>query len=292
MITVFTPTYNRKKTLIRLYNSLLNQTYSDFEWLIVDDGSNDDTDEIVREWMKEKKINIKYHYKNNGGKHRAINKGLQLAKGELFFIVDSDDYLTENALERINFYYEDIKDNYEFIGVTGFRQFENGKINGKFFPNKITDSNLIERREKYGNSADMAHVIKTKDFKKYLFPDIPGENFVAESIVWNRMCIDYKMRYFNEAIYVGEYLEEGLTYNSVRNRRKNNQYSTLLYKELAYNPVANFKTKFKAFINFWRFGFCKASMNTLYKEIGINIKSLLALPIGFILFVKDTIKYK
>ncbi|TGN26696.1 glycosyltransferase family 2 protein [Empedobacter tilapiae] len=289
IITVFTPSYNREKFLPKLYSSLLRQTFKDFEWVIVDDGSSDNTTELVNRWKEEGFIKIKYFKKNNGGKHRAINKGLELASGELFFIVDSDDYLTDNALEIVCKYYEPIKNNDNIIGVTGFRAYSDGSfIGGRRFPNEITDSNLIERRTKYGVTADLAHVIKTHIFRKFLFPDISGENFVAESIVWNRMSIDYKMRYFNEAIYIGEYLEEGLSSNSIRNRIKNNKYASLLYSELVNNPNVVFKLKVKSIINYWRFALCNdKSIFENLKFVKNYFLAILLFPIGYVYYLKD-----
>jgi len=292
MITVFTPTFNRKDTLLRLYTSLLKQTFRDFEWIVLDDGSTDDTEDLIRNWALEGEILIKYHRVKNGGKHRAINKGLEIANRELFFIVDSDDYLLENSLHLILKYYYPIKDNDSIIGVTGFRVYPDGKlIGGKKFPNHITDSNLIERRSRYKVTADLAQVFKTKIFKEFLFPNIPDENFVAESIVWNRMCISYSMRYFNEAIYVGEYLEGGLSNNSVRNRRKNSQYSTLLYKELVSNPLAGIKLKLKSATNFWRFGFYRnKNIFKLFREIKNYKYSIICLFAGLCYYIKDSFK--
>ncbi|WP_156305380.1 glycosyltransferase family 2 protein [Sphingobacterium endophyticum] len=289
IFTIFTPAYNRANTLTQLYNSLKVQTINDFEWVVVDDGSTDKTEEIVNSFIIEGVLNIKYIKQNNGGKHRAINKGLDVAKGELFFIVDSDDYLLPNSLEIILKYYSDIKGDAAYIGVTGFRGFENGQvIGGKFFPNQITDSNLIERREKYKVTADLAHVLKTELFRKFYFPDINGEKFVAESIVWNRMSIEYKMRYFNEIIYIGEYLEGGLSSNSIKNRQKNSQYSTLLYKELVYNPNTKLRLKIKSLINYWRFAFCRpTSLENKFSFIEVNFLSIITMPIGYLYYLKD-----
>ena len=97
MITIFTPTYNRKKELERLYESLLNQDYDDFEWLIVDDGSIDDTEKYVNSLIKKNEIKIKYFKKENGGKPSAYNKGLDLASGNIFLAIDSDDVFKENS---------------------------------------------------------------------------------------------------------------------------------------------------------------------------------------------------
>ena len=104
MITVFTPTYNRGYIIEKLYNSLVSQNYNEFEWLIVDDGSTDQTQELISNFITKGFIDIRYFKQENGGKHRAINKGVKLAKGELFFIVDSDDYLSNNALDRVLFH--------------------------------------------------------------------------------------------------------------------------------------------------------------------------------------------
>ena len=120
LTTVFTPTYNRAYLLPRLYQSLKAQTVTNFEWLIVDDGSTDDTQQVIQRWAEqENKFSIRYTRVENGGKHRAINLGVQLARGELFFIVDSDDALAPNAMERINFWRNSIRGSSEFAGVSG-----------------------------------------------------------------------------------------------------------------------------------------------------------------------------
>ncbi|MFP7655877.1 glycosyltransferase family 2 protein [Chryseobacterium proteolyticum] len=289
-ITVFTPTYNREKTLPRLYQSLLKQSYKNFEWLIIDDGSVDNTESLINKWIAEEKLAISYYKQKNGGKHRAINKGLDHAKGELFFIVDSDDYLPANSLEIVCKRYLTIKEDNSIIGIVGLYATPNGTIlKNQQFPLDVVDTNLIERRERYGITVDMAKVIKTNKFKEFRFPDIVGENFVAESIVWNRMALEYKFRYFNEVIYIAEYFEDGLSSNSIRNRRKNPKYATLLYKELAHNPKAPIKLKFKSIINFWRFGFCDTkNIFALLKKINNFPLALIALPLGFGLYIKDS----
>ena len=119
LITVLTPTYNRAKLLERLYQSLCQQTYQDFEWIVVNDGSKDNTDEVVQSFVAEKKINILYIKQENGGKHRAVNRGVKEAKGELLFIADSDDWLLPNSLETVAEMYQDIANDHSFAGVCG-----------------------------------------------------------------------------------------------------------------------------------------------------------------------------
>lgn len=119
-ITVFTPTYNRGYIIEKLYRSLQRQTFQDFEWVVMDDGSTDNTEEIFESWMQEdNRFPIRYYKQENGGKCRAINRGLDLAKGELFFIMDSDDYLTDNALERIVYWESTIAGQQNYAGVVG-----------------------------------------------------------------------------------------------------------------------------------------------------------------------------
>ena len=125
-VTVFTPVYNRKNLIGNLYQSLLSQTYKNFEWIIVDDGSTDDIDEIIKSYQNEDRILIRFIKQENGGKHRAINNGVLHAKGELFYIVDSDDYLTKDSIERIVFHYQYIKNNDKFAGVCGMKCFPDG----------------------------------------------------------------------------------------------------------------------------------------------------------------------
>ena len=118
MITILTPTYNRKKYLKKAYDSLIIQTDKNFEWLIIDDGSNDETKEYINSLKQEKKVNIRYYYKDNGGKHTALNLGTKEAEGELILILDSDDYLDKNAVENINKYWKKYKYEKNICGMT------------------------------------------------------------------------------------------------------------------------------------------------------------------------------
>ncbi len=121
LITVFTPTFNRATIIPKLYNSLVNQSFRDFEWIVVDDGSTDNTEAIFKNWVKESVFPIRYIKVQNGGKHRAINLGVNIAQGELFFIVDSDDVLLPDSLELIASKYSEIKDDSQFCGLAGSR---------------------------------------------------------------------------------------------------------------------------------------------------------------------------
>lgn len=216
MISILTPTYNRGYILHNAYQSLCNQSIFDFEWIIVDDGSMDNTEKLVESWKKEcNAFPIIYRKQENGGKHRAINKGVSYVHAEYVLILDSDDFLEENAVELIHKWVASIKDLNGFAGVSGLRGWINkeGAIGGKINKEYI-DATQLERR-RYGLMGDKAEVYKTEILKKYPFPEFEGEKFLSESAVWDRIAKDgYKIRWFNTIIYRCEYLEDGLTNNT------------------------------------------------------------------------------
>lgn len=223
-ITILTPTYNRANKIVDLYNSLCTQTSKEFEWIIIDDGSRDNTREVVDNMIVEADFNIKYLYKTNGGKHTALNMGIELVTTDLTFIVDSDDYLDSRAVEVICKYHDKYKSDSTICGYSFLRMFPNGKINGKLFePNEIIDSYVEVRINSNDTQSDKAEVYKTSCLKEFPFPVYNNERFLGEDIVWVRMGRKYKTVHINEAIYIGEYQTDGLTHN----RRNNNIKSPL-----------------------------------------------------------------
>lgn len=213
MISVFTPAYNRAYILPVLYQSLKRQTCNDFEWIIVDDGSTDDTEKLVCSWQKEAKdFIINYQKQSNGGKHTAINYGVTLARGEWFFIVDSDDHLLRDAIEKIN-KWTSVDLPKEIAGVSGTKCYSNRcTIGGNVkFSGEYLDCKNTERR-KYGLLGDKAEVYRTNILKKYPFPVFEGERFLSECAVWDKIALEgYKIRWYNEPLTVCEYLNDGLT---------------------------------------------------------------------------------
>lgn len=262
MITIFTPTYNRAYSLPRLYESLCKQSDNDFEWLIVNDGSTDNTDELVKSYIAENRITINYIVQNNGGKHRAINRGVSEAKGELFFIVDSDDYLVPDAIKTIKAIFEPIRENPVFAGLTGLRIYPSGEKVGGECSFDILDCNALDFRYKYHIQGDMAEVFRTDILKQYPFPEFDDERFCPEALVWNRIALKYKLRYAYQRIYVCEYQPDGLTAKITRIRLQSSQASTLYYSELTRMPVP-LSIRVKAAINYWRFS--KKSDRKIYR---------------------------
>lgn len=219
MITVLTPTFNRGGGLQSLWDSLQKQTVKEFEWLVVDDGSTDGTKNLITQLQEKSDFPIRYIYKNNGGKHTALNVGIQTICSELIFIVDSDDCVTDDAVESILKIHKKYRSQNNICGYAFLRAFPDGKINGKKFDVDERIGSYIDVRVNGDDTgADKAEVFKTHCLKEFPFPEYPNEKFLGEDLVWVRMARKYEMVHINKAIYVGNYLEDGLT----NNRRKHN----------------------------------------------------------------------
>ena len=219
IVTILTPTYNRGGVLNELFQSLQKQTTKEFEWLLVDDGSRDNTKNVVEEMKQIVDFPIRYIYKENGGKHTALNVGVKQITSELTFIVDSDDTLVPDAIETILKYHNKYKSRKDICGYAFLKEYSDGKINGKLFePDEKIGTYIDCRINADDTHADKAEVFYTECLKEFLFPEFKNEKFLGEDLVWIRMAMKYQMVHINKAIYVAEYLGDGLT----RNRRKNN----------------------------------------------------------------------
>lgn len=285
MITIFTPAYNRADLLPRLYKSLKEQTVDVFEWVIVDDGSSDSTKQVVNGFIEEDVFPINYIYQNNKGKHFAINRGVKEARGELFWIVDSDDYLPRNAIALVKVKYNSISDNSKICGVAGRRVYKNGEIVGNEFAEDII-STSIDIRYKQKVTGDLVEVFKTSVMKEYPFPEIKGEKFCPEALQWNRIAQVYQLLFFNTGIYIADYQVDGLTSTIVKIRMKSSVASMLTYSELASYSIP-LREKVKANINFWRFSFnSNKSFEEKLKMVSIFL-SVIGYPLGYIMYLKD-----
>ena len=286
MITIFTPTYNRAEFLAPLYDSIKNQSSKDFEWVIVDDGSTDNTHSTVAEIINshDGSFPIRYFKKPNGGKHTAINMGVNVAEGELFFILDSDDELPNNSLEIVYEEWGKVKNNPLIAGVAGLDiNKTNNRIIGSGLPLREIDCNAMDIRFRYKVKGDLKEVFRTSVLKDFPFPEIDGERFCPEQLVWFQIAQKYKLHYFNKAIYCAEYQENGLSSQITRARMNSPIASMMTYAELNGYDVP-LKEKAKAAINFWRFRLCSKG-NSNGQRIGA-VWNVLA-PIGIIMHLRD-----
>jgi len=234
MITVFTPSYNRKKELNNLYKSLLKQDASLFEWLVVDDGSSDNTKEYIDKLKKENKIKINYIYKENGGKSSAYNVGLDNTKGDIFLCIDSDDILKDNILSTINDDFKEINNDNRIAGimyVQGYISNQN-KIIGSKFPEDNMICNYYDVYHKYKVTGDKLIVLKTNVARDHYFPIIEGEKFVPEALIFNRIAKKYDMVCRNEVAAYKEYLVGGYSNNYFNLVKKNPLGNSIYFKEV------------------------------------------------------------
>lgn len=253
-VTVLTSTYNRGRLLKKLYQSLCEQECKDFEWLVVDDGSTDDTSKYFKELVRTADFPISYHKKENGGKHTALNYAYQYIKTPLIFIVDSDDYLTSDAISTINSIYIKYKGETDLCGFSFLREkSKGGYLSTSGVPIDGMKESYVECRINRSIGGDMAEVWYTHCLKEYPFPEFQGEKFLGEDIVWIRMSRQYKMRFFNKAIYVSDYLEDGLT----NNRREHNIKSPngcVVRAEAFLNSKVCLKIKIKSMLQYQVYG--------------------------------------
>lgn len=285
-ITILTPTYNRASLLPRLFDSLLRQTNKDFEWIVVDDGSTDDTREVVAN-LKEKcggAFPMGYVYKANGGKHMAINIGAERARGELLFIADSDDLLTDDALETVANSWHDISDDKSFAGIAGLDiAMDTREVIGSGLPQGHIDCNAIDIRYRHHVTGDMKEVFRTEVLREFPFPEFAGERFCPEQLVWFRMARRYRLRYINKPIYIADYQPDGITAGITRARMRNPSASMLTYAELTECPVP-FLVKVKAAINFWRFWHCRTATSVVPR---VALRWHWLRPLGWMMHVRD-----
>lgn len=252
-ITVFTPLYNRKALLPRLYESLTKQTSFSFEWVICDDCSTDGSYELAKELEeKEDRFPIRvFRAERNGGKHRAVNIGAAQARGFLFFIVDSDDLLTPDAIEKVFAWEKTIRGDNRFAGLGFLRADLSFQSLGTSFAEQFCDCTCLER-EAHNISGDKAEVIYTGFFKKYPFPEFAGETFLSEAVVWDRIAHDgYQIRWINESIYLCEYQPGGLTANWEKNLARNPEgFALWLKQKMDFLPCAGYR-RFEAVYGYY-----------------------------------------
>ncbi len=229
-LTIFTPTYNRAYILPKLYNSLKGQINKNFVWLIVDDGSSDETKTLVQEFQNENYIEIHYIFQENKGKHFAVNKGLRNTRTEFFCVIDSDDYLAENAVEQMEILSGKIENDNQIAGFTFIRfsektNFDSGKYGKKEW--------IVSGRAEYDWEfpGEMIYCYKTAIHQQFCFPEFEGEKFCPESLVYRRIERRFKILFTDKVLAYGDYLEDGLMSNYYQLLLKNPRSSLLNIKE-------------------------------------------------------------
>ncbi|QBP42012.1 glycosyltransferase family 2 protein [Paenisporosarcina antarctica] len=282
IITVFTPTYNRAHTLHKCYESLKRQTNKNFIWLIIDDGSIDETQNIVDRWTNECiDFEIKYIYKINGGMHTAHNLAYEHANTELTMCVDSDDYLADNAVEIILEHWHKFGGNC-YAGMVGLDAFINGNIVGKSFPPNLKEEKFRNIHRSF--SGDKKFIYRTEVFKSY--PPYPV--FVEEKLTplsWKYFLIDNKkdLLIINKVLCYVEYLDDGSSNNIIDSYKKNPR-GFLELRKVSMIMESPFHRKFIS-ASQYVMGSIMIRNNAFIKESPKKVMTILAIPIGVIMYL-------
>ena len=290
-LTILTSTYNRAHALPQLYQSLLKQADKRFEWVVVDDGSTDETEQLIDQFTQESQLTIKYLKQENKGKHVALNTGIKEIESELTFIVDSDDYLTQDATDIILKKWQTVEKN-NLCGISFLKGYTEEKVIGSPYPEKEMIANFINLRANQGVSGDKAEIWKTSLLKKYPFPQFEGEKFIGEAYVWYQIAKSYDMLFVNQIIYVAEYLTDGLT-KSGRLLRIKCPLGGMAHSEMAMSTEFRMKVRVK---NTWLFVcyglFAKKNFSTIFRITEHKSLVFFNFLFGYMLYHYWKLKYK
>lgn len=290
--TIFTPTYNRQDLLPRVYESICAINRDDFEWVVVDDGSQDGTKDLVKSWVEEADFSIKYIYQGNSGKHVAYNTMVKHASGEFVFAIDSDDRLLPSVLDDFEKVWNEISDDDKkaLVGVVGLYEYPDGEIIGTKYPRPKIACPSYDFKERHGVKGDKFGINKLSVLKQYPFPENVGR-FISEGVVWNDIAQKYKQYPVNIVFACAEYQTGGLSDLSINYRAKYAKGSVLNY-EVYLKAKRKFPLKYllRAKINFVRFSLHNSEINKgiinscLWKK---PIYVPFVLTAGYLMYIKD-----
>lgn len=285
--TIFTATYDRASTLPRTYEGLRSQSFEDFEWIIGDDGSSDGTDELVAGWIREASFPIRYFQQGRQGPHVAYNRAVSMAKGRFILTCDSDDWLLPDGLRTLLDAWESIprgaRDDY--VGVAGLCVDQHDQLLGDPFPQDPFDSDALSVRRR-GVSGDKCGFGRVDVARSFPFPELPGETFVPEALVWNRIARRYKTRFINAVVRGSEYRSDGLTANATARWVQSARSACDLYREQLDDPGSP-AVRYRTAANFVRYGLHARVRARELLTSGRAAITLVALPVGSAVWLRD-----
>ncbi|MEI4801757.1 glycosyltransferase family 2 protein [Bacillus sp. NPDC077411] len=281
-LTVFTPAFNRAYTLHLCYDSLKRQTSKDFIWLIIDDGSTDNTKELVEKWISEGFVPIRYYYQENQGMHGAHNTAYELIDTELNVCIDSDDYMADDAVEKIlSFWKQNGSDRY--AGIVGLDANQNGNIIGTKMPSDLRESKLSDLYVKHKVKGDKKLVYRselTRNSPPY--PIFPGEKYCPLSYKYILIDQECPLLIMNEVLCFVEYLDDGSSMNIIKQYKKNPRGFSF-FRKIAMQYAPSFKDRFREAMHYVSSNFMIKNYKFL-KESPCKWTTFVATPLGFLLY--------
>lgn len=293
--TVFIPTYNRAYTLPRAFASIERQVDRDLEVVIVDDGSTDDTRALVEDWQRKVPFPVRYHHQPNQGKHVAHNTMLGLAQGEFVVLLDSDDMLLPNALERFRYHWDSIpaEERGRFAGVEGLCRYLGRDICGSPFPRDVLDSNHIEVRIGMGVGGEKRNAIRTDVLRQFPYPVFPGERHIRPSLLWDWLAQEYKFRFFNEVVQILEHQPDGLSANRFRMRIRTPRGLRLCIQEeiRLHQHALNWRQRLRLCTRYTRYSLhAGVGLGQQWRDVSIKGLWTLSVPWGALGWLGDQLR--
>lgn len=294
------PIYNRENLINRTLNSIVKQTFLDYEVIVIDDGSIDKSNDIVKQFIKDNpNKKIKLETKINGGKHTALNRGIKIAEGKFFIILDSDDYLSDDALLMAHNLIESYDQKF---GIIGKAAYQDGSVIGDCFEGKMEYIDYVDfhfgkgftiRGNKFG---DCFECNKTKLLKKNQFPEDPRTKFVPESYIFDKIGLEDKLVCSNNIFLIKEYQVDGISNNYETFMKKN--YIGFLYKYIddldnifIHRKVGLFPRVF-SWAKYWKLKEIDNKNGDLYVKKVSLLGNIVKISLPIILFAKKHIKHK
>jgi glycosyltransferase involved in cell wall biosynthesis len=294
--TVFIPTYNRAALLLRALKSIEEQSCRDLEVIVVDDGSTDDTARVVRDWERQTRLPVRYHYQENQGKPAAQNAAVEMARGRFVVVLDSDDVLAPNALDIFRSHWNRIPegDRQRFAGVEGLcAHLSDGRIAGQRYPEDRMESTYPEMFYRYRVHGDKKSATRTDVLREFPFPRFPGEKHMRESVQWNRISREYSYLYVNQVVQYVEYQLDGLSSDNFRRRMQSPRSFRLAHMELL-NEYGRHCSPWEQLLDaakYVRFSLhCRMGYLPQRREISRKGLWLLAVPKGTFDWIRDRIR--
>jgi glycosyltransferase involved in cell wall biosynthesis len=272
------------------------QTFRNFEWVVVDDGSEDETSRLVDHWRQQGNIAIQYRHQANAGKHVAVNRGVEIARGRYTTIVDSDDWLLPESLELLVDHWQRIPEaeREQFSGVVGLFAYEDGAIVGDQFPTDPLDCDQAEIAYEYRVAGDKQSLLRTQVLREFPFPFEACRGLVVEAIVWNRMALKYQERHVNDVVAIKEYRDAGLSDRALELQVRAAPATRQFYAEEMRLPHAlGLSRRLRSYANYVRFSF-HASVGLTEQARAARARSLwvCALPAGYVAYRRDVARLR
>ena len=280
-LTVFTPAYNRAYSIHLCYESLLRQTCKDFEWLVVDDGSSDNTRELIESWQKKDNgFEIKYVYKENGGMHTAHNTAYENIETELNVCIDSDDYMTDDAVENIVKLWKE-KGSEKYAGIIALDCTKDGRTIGLPLESDREETTLKGYYAR-GGKGDKKLIYRTDVMKKYPpYPVFEGEKYVSIAYKYYLADEDYQLIIMNKPVCVVEYMEDGSSTNMYRQYLRNPRGFAFIRK-VDMEKADNLKELFRCAIHYVSSSIISKNRRFI-KESPRKLATVLSIPAGILL---------